>query len=308
MINDLGVFYSSLATVGLVILLGFMLGKTKVITAETNKHLINILLSVAWPCAVFAAFPQEFNADAWNLFLIGLAGGAAVLSALILLSKVLFNKRWFKSELSYESQFGLIFNNASFLGYPLVMTMFGKGALLPYCGFILVFNIALFSYGIYLFERKFTAKLVRETLLNPNIIATALGMIFFVFSLKLPVPVNDAVGYLAGIMMPLSLVCIGYMLSRTSFKALLKHKKLFLTAILQLTLGPATSYGVCWLLGIPVEVRNILVLIQALPTATSLGLFAERYGGNPVEASELVAISTTLSVVTLPLMITVFIL
>ncbi|MDR0591079.1 MAG: AEC family transporter [Candidatus Nomurabacteria bacterium] len=301
--NDISVFYSSLATVGVIIALGFVLGKAKVVTAETNKHIVNLLLVVAWPCAIFSAFPQEFSLEAWRRFLIGLGGGVVVLGLVAIVSKLIFTKKLFKTELSHESQFAFIFNNASFLGYPLVLAMFGREALMPYCGFILVFNAALFSYGIYLFERKLSRKLFKETLLNPCLIAVVLGTVFFVYSLKLPTPVNGAIGYLGAMMTPLSLICIGYMLSRAEFSKLWQHKKLFATAALQLTLGPLIAYIALTLLNVPAEIRNILVLIQALPTATSLGLFAERYGGNPVEASELVAISTVLSIITLPVMI-----
>jgi predicted permease len=47
----------------------------------------------------------------------------------------------------------------------------------------------------------------------------------------------------------------------------------------------------------------VCTLIQALPTATSLGLFATKYGGNNIESSELVTISTVFSVITMPLMV-----
>ena len=276
-------------------------------TAETNKHLVNILLAVAWPAAIFAAFPQEFDHARLNEFLLGLGGGAVVLASMLILSKIIFNKKIFKTTMSYEGQFAFIFNNASFLGYPLVMATFGQKALLTYCGFILIFNLVLFSYGVYLFERKITKRLVKDVALNPCIIAVLLGTVFFVFSLKLPQFINTSIGHLGALMTPLSLVCIGYMLSRARFAKLFKRWKLFIVAVLQLLLGPTITYFVLLALGVPPEVRAVLVLLQALPTATSLGLFAEKYGGDAVESSELVAISTLMSVITLPLMILLFI-
>jgi hypothetical protein len=58
MIN-LGIFYSKLITVGLIILLGFILGRTKFITETANKQLTNLLLSIAMPASLFIAFPRE---------------------------------------------------------------------------------------------------------------------------------------------------------------------------------------------------------------------------------------------------------
>ena len=75
------------------------------------------------------------------------------------------------------------------------------------------------------------------------------------------------------------------------------------TAIIQLTIGPLVTWGLLTLMQFPVEVIQVCTLIQTLPTATSLGLFAVKYGGNAEESSELVTISTLFSVVTMPLMV-----
>lgn len=299
-------FYSRLATVGLIMVLGFFLGKAKWISEGTNKQLINILLMVAMPAALFGAFPQEFDREALNSFLMGLGGGTLVLLSLAVIGKLFFNKWTLPKAGRYarsESQFALIFNNAAFLGLPLVLTIFGQEAMMPYCGFIIPFNIALFGYGVYLMKGKFDGKMLVSTLLNPNIIAVMVGCALFVTSTGLPEIFNSTIGTVAQIMTPLSLICIGYMLSRAEIKKLIKKRRLFITAAVQLTVGPALTWVILWALGVPMEVRNILVLIQALPTATSLGLFAEKYGGDPVSASELVVISTIMSVVTLPVML-----
>ncbi len=300
---SIGIFYSSLGTVALIIGLGFLLGKKHWISEQANKQLVDILLLVAMPCALFTAFPSGFDSATLQSFLMGLAGGLLVFTMLIVLSKLIFNKKLFKRNQSFEGQFAFIFNNASFLGFPLVMTVFGQQALVPYSGFIIVFNIALFSYGIYLFERKFSRKLVKQALLNPNIIAVLLGTLFFLLSWRLPNTVDSAISYVGGIMTPLSLVCIGFMLSRADFKKLVAKPALFAMASIQLIIGPLVTFLILCIFQFPADVRNILVLIQALPTATSLGLFAKKYCGDHVEASEIVALSTILSVITLPIIV-----
>lgn len=208
-----------------------------------------------------------------------------------------------KSELSRESQFALIFNNATFLGYPIVASTFGSAGILAYCGFIIAFNIALFSYGIWLFEQKITLKLFHRIVFNPNIIAVLLGMTVFLLGIKLPEFITDSVGFVGGATTPLSLICIGFMLSQAKLKTIIIKWRLMLTALIQLTVGPLVTWGLLTLLHFPIEVISVCTLIQALPTATSLGLFAVKYGGNEAESSELVTISTLFSIATLPLMV-----
>ena len=300
---ELSVFYARLGSIALIMTLGFLLGKFKIISEHTNKQITNLLLTVFMPASLFMAFPSEYNQDSANLFFSGLLAGTLIMFVLIILAKLIFNKKWMKKELFDEAQFAMIFNNATFLGYPIVANTFGASGIMAYCGFIIAFNIALFSYGIWLFEQKISIKLLLNIIFNPNIIAVILGMILFLIGIKLPSFLTDAVGYIGGATTPLSIICIGFMLSQAKLKNVFKKWRLMLTALIQLTLGPLVTWGILTLLQFPIEVIEVCTLIQALPTATSLGLFAVKYGGNAAESSELVTISTIFSVATLPLIV-----
>ena len=302
---ELTSFYSRLGSIILILILGFFLGKSKFITKSINKFLVNLLLSVLMPASLFAAFPSSYDPNSANLFFSGLLAGLLVMTMLILLSKLLFNKFFVKSDnLRLESQFGLIFNNATFLGYPIVASTFGQEGIIAYCGFIIVFNIALFSYGVFLFKKKFNLKLVLSTITNPNILAVIAGMIVFFVGINLPSFITDAVGFVSGATTPLSILCVGFMLSTANFKKLLKKWKLIIPAAIQLIAGPLLTFFALRAINLPSIVVAVCTLIQALPTATSLSLFATKYGGDEVESSELVVVSTLLSIVTLPIMAT----
>ena len=296
-------FYARLAAIGLIIVLGFILGKVKLISTDTNKQLVNLLLTVFMPASLFSAFPGVYSEEYTQLFFYGLGGGVVVMILLVLLSRLIFMKGLYKGELRFESQFALIFNNATFLGYPIVVNTFGESGIIAYCGFIVAFNVALFSYGIYLFERKLTPKLLGRVLTNPNIIAVVLGMIIYLAGVSLPSFLTDAVSYVGSATTPLSIICIGFMLSKAEFSKLIRRWRLMLTAIIQLFVGPVVTYLALIFLRFPDEVVAVCTLIQTLPTATSLGLFATKYGGNEIESSELVAISTIFSAGTMPLMV-----
>ncbi len=300
---ELSNFYVRLGAIGLILILGFVLGKLKMISVATNKDLTNLLLTVFMPASLFIAFPSSYDESSLNLFFAGLVAGFLIMVLLIILSKIIFNRFWFKGGLRYESQFALIFNNATFLGYPIVVNTFGSSGVIAYCGFIIAFNIALFSYGIWLFEHKITPRLFKSIVLNPNILAVLIGMVLFLANFRLPSVITDSIGFVGNATTPLSIICIGFMLSRADFKAIFKKWRLILTAVIQLILCPVVTFFMLTWLKFPSEVISVCTLIQALPTATSLGLFATKYGGNNIESSELVTISTVLSVITMPLMI-----
>ena len=236
-------FYSRLGTIAIILVLGFLLGKLKLISPKTNKDLVNLLLTVFMPASLFAAFPTTYSDETSDLFKAGLLAGVLVMTALIIVSKILFNKKFYNDKLRYESQFALIFNNATFLGYPIIASTFGEQGVIPYCGFIIAFNIALFSYGVYLFKHKIDSKLVLNVITNPNIIAVVLGVIVFVIGFQLPGFVTDAVKYTGNATTALSIICVGYMLSNAKFFKLIKKWKLILTAAAQLVLGPLIAFG-----------------------------------------------------------------
>ncbi|MBR3319759.1 AEC family transporter [Candidatus Saccharibacteria bacterium] len=298
-------FYSSLGVIALIILLGFFLGKRNFIDEAANKKLVGLLLSVFMPASLFSAFPSTSSEELLHLFFLGLLAGFVVMLMLIVISKLVFNQNLWKRSLATEAQFAFIFNNATFLGYPIISTTFGEQGIIPYCGFIIAFNLALFSYGIWLFKRNESKHFIKKTLLNPNIIAVVLGMLIFLFHVELPDILTSSVKYVAGATTPLSLLCIGYMLSSAELRKVMRSWRLLVISLVQLILAPFITYGLLRILGFPDEVVIICTLIQALPTATSLGLFAEKYGGRVEESSELVVISTLCSVLTLPLVIAI---
>jgi len=303
---DLAIFYTSLATIVLIILVGLFVSKKGWVDEHANKTIVNLLLNVAWPCALLMSFPSQYSEEHLESFLWGAGGGFLVLLVVILVSRLLFRKK--RHPYNYfEYQFAFIFNNASFLGFPLVSAIYGQNGLVPYSGFIVIFNLALFGYGVALFRQNFSVKELLKTFLNPNVIAVLLAFVMFLFSFQLPKFGEDTVKQIGALMTPMSLICIGFMLSRANLIQIFRQKILVLTCLAQLILDPLITFLVLKAIGAPALTIQIIVLIQALPTATSLGLFAEKYYSDSKSyvsyASELVAISTVLSAITLPLMV-----
>ena len=175
-------------------------------------------------------------------------------------------------------------------------------------------NVVFSNIFIVLFKHKIDGKLILNVITNPNIIAVVLGVVVFLTSFQVPAFINDAVKYTGNATTALSIICVGYMLSTAKFAQLFKKWKLAITALVQLIVGPLATYLLLIAIqyvargagfDFPDEVVVVCTLIQALPTATSLGLFASKYGGDEKEASQLVTLSTLFSIITLPLMVSI---
>ena len=89
---NLADFYSRLGTIAIILALGFLLGKLKLISAKTSKDFVNLLLTVFMPASLFMAFPTSYDEQTSDIFIAGLVGGFIVMIAITLLSLLIFNK------------------------------------------------------------------------------------------------------------------------------------------------------------------------------------------------------------------------
>ncbi|MCL2085884.1 AEC family transporter [Candidatus Saccharibacteria bacterium] len=319
---DIGQFYNGLAIVVFFIALGFLLSRLKILTDPGIKCITHLILSVALPIAFFRSFPSEFNSEDWHLFLWGAIAGGAILILLIAISWIFFNKRFVGKD-AYEYKFAFVFNNTSFIGYPLVSATFGQDGLVAYAGSMLPWVLLVFTYGIWLFNRDYSWKDTLRTLINPNIIGIVLGAVFFIFSIQLWGTADRILSIAGGLTTPLSLFAIGFMLSQAKFKTLFKRWQVVAVTVLQLTVPATLTWLLLQAVGAPPVVVSVLTLMQMLPTAAMLGLLHQKYkttdvvkmkNGQPTlesaspkgiesEAGEIVALSTLLSAITVPILI-----
>ena len=90
---ELTQFYTRLGSIGLILILGFLLGKFKLISKKTNQEITNLLLMVFMPASLFMAFPSAYDEASANLFFSGLLAGVLVMLMLIILAKIIFHKK-----------------------------------------------------------------------------------------------------------------------------------------------------------------------------------------------------------------------
>ena len=150
--QNLSVFYGSLITMVLLVLLGIFLGKRKFFPTTISKPISNILLMVAMPAALFKAFPHTFDSDLFTTFIQAIAFAALAMGTVVLLGKMFFSKRRLKEHFN-EHRFAFIFSNASYVGYPLVLVTFGDDGLILMP--VLCLCLPSFcSFMVYIYSKK----------------------------------------------------------------------------------------------------------------------------------------------------------
>lgn len=286
----------------LIMVVGFIARKTGIIDDTVSKKLSELLLKITNPLLVLSSFQVDYSHDILSNMAVIFLFAVISNTVAILLGQLLFAK--FDSERKKVMKFAAVYSNCGFMGFPVLESLFGRTGVLYGSIFVAVFNIFIWTNGVAVFSSR--GKLDKESLkkiaLNPGIITVVLGIILFIFSVRLPGPVAKAVDLVGSMTIPLSMLIVGATVAGCRFRELLRGWDLYYISAIRLVLMPLLAYAALRLIGLSEMLMTICVLLVAMPVAATTTIFAELYDGDSVFASRVVVFTTLASIVTLPLM------
>ena len=134
---------------------------------------------------------------------------------------------------------------------------------------------------------------------NPCILAVFLGLVRGMLQLHLPGFVDTAIEGLGDFSSPLSMMVIGSIIAEVDPRGLFNPLLLEYTG-LRLVAIPLLVLAGGQLLDLPATVAGTAVTLSAMPAAATTVMLAARYDGDAGFASQLVFVSTVLSLATAP--------
>ncbi len=203
-------------------------------------------------------------------------------------------------------KYAVLFANVGFMGTPLAFAVGGKEAVFFISGFVVANQIMQWTYGLYLIAQDKTVINWRSILVNPAMIATVIGLFLFIQPFKLPLVARDAIDAFADLNTPLSTIVLGSYFYKVKFKEVFLYWPAYYTAFLRLFVTALISILTIWLLPIhsdPVKLALSIAVIS--PAALNTALLSQVYGGEYEYGSRLVLLTTVLSLLTIPLNMTV---
>ena len=139
---------------------------------------------------------------------------------------------------------------------------------------------------------------------NPVVIGVVIGLIFNVLGWTLPTFAQNTVGALAGLVMPLAMICVGGNLSFHGFDV--KFKYVLISVVVKLFIMPVTAVIVAYLFGFRGSDLTIIMILNALPMAVGAYVMQAELGGNTYIGASVLMLTMTLSAFTLTLFIFLF--
>lgn len=284
----------------LMILIGFCLRKKQLLNTELNNGLVSLLLTVTVPFTIINSFLHiKYSVTVLHQMAIAF-GGVVFIHFLATLLGWLFFRRY-PAQTRNILWFAVIFSNSGFMGLPVLESLYGKPGVFYGSIYIVVFNLLVWTLGVYLFEGKMDLKSLKQALLNPAIIAVAIGFILFAFSIKPLTAIATTLEMVAGTTTPLSMIVIGSMLADLKLAEFFDGLTVYYGSLARLLIVPLMGLPIFRLMGLPVNIYRVILMTAAMPVGTMTAILAEKYGADTSLASRLVVISTALSILTIPL-------
>lgn len=286
----------------ILIAIGFVLGKLKIMTEEGARVCSNVVLLVVTPCAIINSFRREATLDV----LMGLltAFGVSVLVHLLAIAAahLLFGKN---DATSRVFRLSTVLSNAGFMAFPLQRAVLGEIGVFYGAAYVVVFNLVLWSYGQLTMDRSGNKLNVRKLLLNPGTVALVLGLLVLFLPFDLPKVVAGPIEHLAALNTPVPMLFIGYSLSKVNFKKAFTRPGGYAVCAVRLILVPVLAAAAMYLIGLRGTLLTAMTIAASAPVAAAVAMFASRYDQDEESAVNAVAMSTLLSIITMPIIVSV---
>lgn len=284
-----------------MMVVGFYGRRKQIINQDMSKGLSNIILNITLPLMIISSFNYEFSKESLNIAYKGFLLSIVIHIAIVFSSKAFYFK--FDKDEKAVLRFITIFSNCGYMGYPVLESIYGKIGVFYGAIYNIPFNILLWTIGVMLFTGNKDSKNFKKAFFNPGVISVTLGLIIFIYSIKLPYPIMKTIESIGSMTTPISMMVVGAMLADIKLKELFAGKAIFYGAFIRLLFLPVAVLGILKLLGIEKILMDVAVIIVAMPAAVNTVVFSENYNGNSVLSSKIVFLTTMLSMVTIPLIL-----
>ena len=202
--------WTAVAKSVLIILIGFVFTKIKLLPDGTGKILTKVVMLIALPCLAFGSFMTSISQSTFNSALFSFIYGFVIYIIFIFLAKLIF--AWVKDkDQKRVLEVLFVFGSTTFFGQPLIKAVF-PGAFNDSSMFNVAYRVFLYSYAYFLIcgdtnkeqnkngssneqevansvttnttsNKPSVSVVLKKIFVNPIIIATFLG--FILWSLQL---------------------------------------------------------------------------------------------------------------------------
>jgi predicted permease len=295
-------------------LLGYWIIGRRRVPSDTLAFLQSLAIDIALPLLVVGNLITGFSPQLypeWWRFPLWWLGFTIVALALSLSSSLLVRK-----EIRGEFTISLLYQNGLFLPILIIEGLFGgdNPYLVPLFLFVIFHPSLIFgTYTLFFGKRIQTEKLNWRRIVNPVLVATAVGIIIGLVSVRDYIPefLISIVRMVGAITIPLIMLILGGNIYNDFRYKADNNRRWYVREVVKFVLiknvvFPLVFLGLLILLRPDLPVALIVIIQAAVPPITAIPILVERCGGNRKIASQFVFASFIFCILSIPAIIYLF--
>lgn len=285
--------------------IGFIASKAGILPPESKKYLSNLLLFITSPCMIIGSMTsQTLNAHTFELMIQIVAGSFIFFLAAMCIALLIVKAMHCRQEDQGVLMVIITAVNTGFMGFPVTKAIFGNTYFFLMVIQNIVLNIYLYSMMVYQmnygFRKKEGIKGMLMPMLNMCTYALIIGLVLMLLKVQLPDILADFINTIGDATIPVSMIVVGVQLSESSIRKMLTNRQLIIASLCNVILMPALTFlAVNWL-PLAAETKLILIFAAAFPCAVVSTAIALKENRNAALMAEGVAMTTMLSMGSLP--------
>ena len=290
----------------IIVILGYVACKLGYMGDKFDKKLSSIVVDITCPLLVLSSVMGDELPD--RTLILPLLG-VGFLTYILLLVFGFWVPRLITKNHDDQGMIGfaLMFANVGFIGYPIVSSIFGPHAVFYAALLNMPNTFFIFTAGVMLIKGEYSLKQFNpKVLVSPAMLGAFLAAIIVALGIHTPDIIARPVTMVGNITVPAALMIIGSSMAKLPIREIIGSPKVYITALLRLTIVPLSIYFLFKACGVSDLVNNINTVVIAMPVASVGTMFCLKYGRNPSLITETTFITTLGSIITIPLITLLF--
>lgn len=287
--------------------MGFTLCKVGKATVSHAKSLSAVLLYILNPAMLINSFLQlEYSPE--NMIKLGKYFCATLIAQLLFLGILflIFHRKYDDAKYRILTAGGVL-GNVGFMGMPLIASIFpDEPIVLCYSSInVTSMNLIVFTFGVYLITNDKEFVKAKNAILNPTSLAVIASLLLFLLRIKFPETVLNGISIMAKSVTPMCMIILGMRLSASRLNDIFTRPFVYATAAFKLVAFPIFAFFLVKAMPFldPVAKTTVIVL-TTVPAGAVIESLAELHECEQEFAANVVLLTTLISVITIPVMIT----
>lgn len=302
---EIKMIVSQIVILFLIMLVGLISRKKNVISKDGIGVLTSVIVNIASPAMVLkASINVEASIAGKELITASVISGICYLILLVLAPIIPRILKIRRSEHGvYKAM--LVFSNIGFMGFPVIESVYGSEALLFATFFMIPYSFLMYTYGINVMKKEGKEKQgLKDSLkqmMNIGFISCVLTLVLYLAKIPVPLIVEKPIAYIGNITSPLSMIVIGASIADMKFGEVCKDWKMLVFILIKQVILPVIMVYGMLLFDVDALLCGTCMIVLATPVGSLTAMIAREYDGDYELCSKGVALSTLLSVITMPL-------